>query len=139
MSTYEVLGQIFDAGGCLVAVRESRFDADAAFVTGIQLEFENMIVAAVAEGEFDTITLRRGPLGQDPEATTHVVNADSSWSAALGKDLRWGWLMKNHQGYEDGIQFEFAETTEGPGITIQLMVEASAITYSDVSRRGREC
>jgi len=133
VSTLDVLEGIFDRAGDLVAVTEHRFEGDAGFVVRVDLEFDALVVAVVAEEEFDTIALMLDLPEPEDDATVHTVTDDLPWSIVVGKHVRWGWLMTNHVGNEDGIQIEFTEKPEASGVTIQMMVVASAIYYFDVT------
>jgi len=131
----DVLSHAFQRGGDLVAVREHRFEGDPKLVTRVDLAFEKCAVAVVANGDDDTISLELELPDQDVDATVHDVTNDTPWSDKIGKPLLWGWAMINQQGYEDGIQLEFAETVEDQSRTIQLMVIGSSIEYRDVMVR----
>jgi hypothetical protein len=54
---------------------------------------------------------------------THI----SPWKDAVSRPLMWAWTMVNQQGYFDGIQLEFAESSEEEATRIQLLVIASSL------------
>jgi hypothetical protein len=56
------------------------------------------------------------------DATTTV-----EWASAVGKPILWFWTMKNHQGYRDGVQLQFATDVDEHPVTLQLLAVASTL------------
>ncbi len=60
----------------------------------------------------------------------------SLWPLLIGRRLWWGWILTNQQGYEDGVQLEFAPLEGQPGaeqaLKIQLVVAGSAFAVTKI-------
>jgi hypothetical protein len=41
--------------------------------------------------------------------------------------MQWGWELTNHQGYADGVRFEFADPNAGTSREVDLIVAASTL------------
>lgn len=57
------------------------------------------------------------------------------WRHAIGLTLMWSWKMTNQRGYFDGVQLEFAESTERPATRIQLICVASELKQQKLDAR----
>ncbi len=51
------------------------------------------------------------------------LTEQSSWSQLVGNYVAWAWTLTNHQGFEDGVQLEFVETSTMKSTILQLMAE----------------
>lgn len=82
----------------------------------------------------DDSTLEIGPVSAVVETYQSAnVSTHFPWAAALGKHARWVWLLENQDGYEDAIQFEFADTDRGGSVRIQLVAMNVAIQVNHVT------
>ena len=99
-------------------------------VVGFVLSFQNLELSIIAT-EDDTVELTQGTVGTDPDHSLHVSD-EVPWSQAIGKPLRWGWLMTNQQGYQDAVQFEFARSVAEPATIIQLVAIGSSLKVLSV-------
>nr|CCG06118.1 hypothetical protein [Hahella chejuensis] len=57
------------------------------------------------------------------------------WSLAIGSPLLWSWVLHNQQGYFDGIQLEFAKSTESRSVIVQLVALGSEIKQRDIAEK----
>ena len=126
MSNLKVLHELFERAGPLRDVWVARFEGNANFVTEAKLSFDG-VALVVAAGDLDTMAIRVGDPVKPENTTMHNVNVAAPWSAALGLALRWGWELTNHQGYADGVRFEFADSDAGISVAIEVIVMASML------------
>lgn len=127
MSNIDVLREVFDDGGRLKQVWEARFEGSADFITEMKFCFENCTLIVSADGEYDTVVLRKGGFSDDKDSEKINVSAILPWSKALDHGMCWGWELTNHQGYTDGIRVEFANPDTNASVEIELIVAASAL------------
>ena len=127
MSNITVLQQAFDRAGVLQEVWEARLEGAAHLVTELELRFENLVLVVSADGEADTVLLSVGEFTNDSDTVRVRVSESPPWSSIIGLGLRWGWELTNHQGYSDGIRFDFADSNRGVSHEIELVVAASTL------------
>jgi hypothetical protein len=127
MSNITVLQEVFDHGGVLQDVWEARFEGASHLITALKLRFEDVALIVLADGDADTVVLRVGDFTVDPEVVLVRVSEEPPWSEMVGLGIRWGWELTNHQGYSDGVRFEFADPNRGLSREIELIVEASTL------------
>ena len=120
----EALQKASDDGNRLVSVREALLEPGYSLISDIELEFEGCTVVVSAIEEFDTISISLSTL---PESRAFTPAANQFWQGCIGKQLQWAWLLKNHQGYIDGVRLEFFDP-DSPGSVIgELIVAASSL------------
>lgn len=89
----------------------------------IQLEFENSSLFISVDVDDDTVVVSAGGRGFRP--VSELTNA-AAFSTCIGLSLRWVWTLKNHRGYVDGIQAEFAGDAQS--CIVQFLAEASELS-----------
>ena len=94
------------------------------------LTFQNMELTVTAQDD-DSVELILGGVGTDSEHTLRS-NEEFPWSEAIGKPVRWGWMMTNQQGYQDAVQFEFARNIADTSTIIQLVAVGSSLKVLSV-------
>jgi hypothetical protein len=89
--------------------------------------FENDIFTVKAIAEDDTIEIANGI--PNFEQSYEIIQAPENdlLLKARHKKLRWAWLLTNHQGYNDGLRFEFANSFSEEKITVELITVASSL------------
>lgn len=109
-------------GAELDAVTEFR-EADAA--TELRLQFGSRFLVIRAEAEDDTanLSIETQLSGGD------VISGRQPWSDLIGKQIGWGWVMVNQQGYLDGVLLSFG----GVIPEILIAVVASALKVKRVA------
>lgn len=107
MTLLTELQRLCDEAGPLLAVRETRFEGSADFVTGYDFAFANLSARLLADGEFDTIRLVIAPGDVPTDSAALDVSANAPWTRAIGLELVWAWALTNQQGYTDGLRFQF--------------------------------
>jgi hypothetical protein len=127
MSNIAVLQQVFDRAGVLQDAWEARLEGTPHLVTELRLRFENLSLVLSADGEADTVLLWVGDFTEDADVVRVPVSESSPWSGIIGLGLRWGWELTNHQGYSDGIRFDFADPDMGVSQEVELIVAASCL------------
>ncbi len=70
-------------------------------------------------------------MAKDPGINMLDISETSPWSKCIGFPLMWSWTLTNQQGYEDGLQFEFAVNVESESTLVQILVGA----YDAASRK----
>jgi Family of unknown function (DUF6334) len=130
----DLLGEINDQAGILIQVKYL-IDIDySKSLEAVVLVFENKILTISVFAEEDTIELQScEPLLDDSHKLIGLSN-NNPWSFAIGKSLRWGWLLMNQQGYLDAIQFEFANNISDNSVIVQLVAVASRLRVYKLDR-----
>jgi hypothetical protein len=128
VSNHERIGILYDTAGPLVRVRYALFNHDIGevgddWITAIELTFEGVVASIYAEGALDTVRLELETMTVLDRCRT--IPAVSPWSRAIGGSLTWIWLLRNQQGYEDGLRFQFS--TSGSAVDIALIVIGSGL------------
>jgi hypothetical protein len=94
------------------------------------LRFERLTVTISVNPNDDTVEVAESErIGSNQVK----VLAEPLWPKAVGRPLRWAWLMTNQQGYRDGIQLELAHPDEPRGVCLQLVAVASALKLREVA------
>jgi hypothetical protein len=93
-------------------------------IFGVLLKFSDTEVYFLANEDDDTIQLHLKC--QDEKIL--LKQSEDIFCSVVGKAVRWLWVMTNNQGYQDGIQLEFANSIEEDPIIVQFMVIASRIS-----------
>jgi hypothetical protein len=94
----------------------------------IQFVCERGIFTVVAEGEFDTVSLK---LAEGSAEFKRDISDTEPWIQVLEKPILWAWLLTNEKNYTDGFQFE-VRTSDGY-VDVQLMCQASSFDVRFVS------
>jgi len=113
--------------GKLISVyyHESVFDdGSPSMLSAIQLQFEAGDVYHEALCDTDEITCNSNLV--DSYDNSINVSKTEPWKTIIGNEVNWIWNLKNQQGYDDGIQYEF-KTSQTETQMIQLLVMASEI------------
>jgi hypothetical protein len=93
----------------------------------VEAALQTLALVVSADGEADTVLLRVGDFTSDPDMVLVRVSDSSPWSGIIGLGVRWGWELINHQGYSDGVRFEFANPDTGVSQEVELIAAASAL------------
>lgn len=99
------------------------FEGDPRFTSHIVLEFESMRLVLSTSEDDDSILLSKDL----PPMSNCVPRAASAWTPALGCAVIWCWLLTNHQGYVDGVRFDFRNTVSASPMIIEVLVAASML------------
>ena len=131
MSDYDRLGTLYDKAEKLVGVRYSLFDAGLDgpdWIETVEMQFENTVATIYVESEFDTVRVELSEMKIGSDCYIKDATSLKPWNDAVGKTLAWIWLLKNQQGYKDGLRFEFSsnEKSKTP-VIITLIAIASSI------------
>ena len=125
----ELIDQLCDTAGRLRSGRmllAADLDpGDQPMVVGLILSFDGVSVRISASDD-DELTLAEG--NQDFSGGHGAEIADSpTWKGALGRPILWVWRLVNQQGYQDCLQFEFAEHGGADSCTLQLVAAAGQL------------
>ena len=129
MHEKQILERVIEAIEVLLEVKYFRSSEQAA-IELIFLKFSKSDVYVYVNQEDDTLVVdQRHPQISEElnQFTPHKI-----WEEAYGQHIRWYWNMVNNQGYEDGLQFEFAQDVNDNPICLQLIAIASTISVSSV-------
>lgn len=113
MSNYDQIGILYEKTEKLIGVRYSVFDAGADgrdWIEAIEMQFESAVATIYVEPDFDTLCLELSEMKVDSDCYIKDATLVKLWNGVLGRRLSWIWLLRNQQGYEDGIRFEFSTT-----------------------------
>jgi len=131
MSNYDLIGTLYDTAGNLLKVQYSLYDAEPDgqdWIDAIELRFEHAIASVYAEADFDTVRVELAEVKTREGCSVKDATSIKPWAAAIGASPSWIWLLRNQQGYEDGIRFEFPASRSGAQETVvTLVVLASRI------------
>ena len=127
MTNLEVLHEVVERAGRLRSVSAARFEGLAHFVTQMVLSFDKMSLLVATDPDDDSIILRLDEFAADRATTVHDVSSSALWTPAIGLGLRWAWELRNHQGYADGVRFEFASPDGRASRRVEFIVAGSAL------------
>jgi hypothetical protein len=130
MSNYDQIGTLYDKAEKLIGVRYSLFDAELEgqdWIEAIEMRFENTVATIYVESDFDTLRLELSEMKVDSDCYITDATSVKPWDSVVGKHLSWIWLLRNQQGYEDGIRFEFSSKEREIPTIITLIGIASSI------------
>jgi len=103
------------------------------FTVFLKLVFQHETFFILANGDDSLELTRTFPNVPSLEELTQTRGAEMvPWRFAIGRHLRWGWMMINQQGYVDGIQLEFGNGDKEESISIQLLAIASSLKIQRV-------
>ncbi|WP_431685526.1 DUF6334 family protein [Hahella sp. NBU794] len=85
--------------------------------------------------EDDSFVLYANDWCSDPKWKSISFMKRRPWSLAIGNPLLWSWVLHNQQGYFDGIQLEFAKSTESRSVIVQLVALGSEIKQRDIAEK----
>ena len=120
-----LLHQVANDAGSLVQVQRVTWNELPNDVASFVLTFQKMQLTVNARDD-DTVELVEGAIASNPEYSLQTGD-EYPWSEAIGKPIRWGWLMTNQQGYQDGIQIEFAHNVAEPSTIVQMVAVSSSL------------
>ena len=116
--------------GKLLSVHRHVFEGDnneMNMISGLHLKFENGDVFNEALADTDEISCD-SELKENYDSFVDVSKL-LPWVKVINRKVRWCWQLRNQQGYNDAIQYSFANPSDSE-IIIQLLVIASEIkTY----------
>ena len=128
MANLDVLHMATYEGGELKKVEEARFDGQPHFVTAMVFAFEKLSLVISVNDYTDEVVLAVGDSKAPGEGLVVDVSTSPPWDKAIGREIRWAWRLTNQQGYDDGVQFEFANPNDSSECVIELIAEASMLT-----------
>jgi len=100
---------------------------EMSMMVAVKLTFEIAVVLLSAMND-DTMNVEFGGVFTNlDQHEVRPLTSLSPWKNAMSRPLAWAWRMTNQQGYFDGLQLDFAESTEVEASRIQLLVVASEI------------
>jgi len=126
----ELTTMCYEAGR-LVRVRHGvPVDVPTLVTTGV-LDFELGSWALTVNADDDTIRIATTEELRSEDVRLDDAPAESPWTRALGASVQWIWLLRNQQGYHDGIQFSFAHDGQ-VDCQIQMIAAASGWHFAAV-------
>ena len=63
------------------------------------------------------------------------LTEQSPWSQLVGNYVAWAWTLTNHQGFEDGVQMEFVETSTMTSTILQRWPKVGASASDSSTHR----
>lgn len=130
MSDKQFIEEIIRAREALIDVKYFSY-FDQGIVEILRLNFNKSHLYVSVNGEDDTIRIERDFPGKDEDWCQFAPH--ETWKNAYGKPILWLWYMENNQGYEDGLQFEFAQDAADKSICVQIIAVASQLSIKLVS------
>jgi hypothetical protein len=127
MTQLEHLQRIADRGGQLRAAHAHYIDGDRRLTSHIVLEFERERLVLLSDEDTDAIVLTG-----DAPSISGGAEAEL-WKAANGRSILWSWILTNHQGYVDGVRFDFRNTVVDHPVVIEVIVAASTLRTTVIS------
>lgn len=134
MSNFDQIGTLYDKAQKLIGVQYSVFDAGSDgqdWIEAVEMRFEETVATIYVKSDFDTLRLELSEMKVGSDCYIKDATSVRPWDGVLGKHLSWIWLLKNQQGYEDGLRFEFS-TTDGdnrPRIITLIGIASSIQMY----------
>lgn len=101
-------------------------------VSAFQLKFENGEVFHEALGDTDELSC--ASTLEDKYQEVLDVSDKAPWIDAIGKEALWIWTLTNQQGYNDAIQYSFANSVKENKSIIGLVTAASEITIYEICK-----
>lgn len=129
---YASIGALWDTAGALTGVKYAILESD--MLVAVELRFDGATATLYAQSEFDTVRVTREELKLsevdqelEPDEECRIVDVarKEPWMRAIGHRAVWIWLIRNQQGYEDGVRFEFSTPEADDNQIIELVVVAS--------------
>ncbi|MBX3243331.1 MAG: hypothetical protein KF685_02545 [Acidobacteria bacterium] len=131
MSNYDQITSLYDRAEKLIGVGYSVFDAGLDgkdWIEAIEMRFETTVATVCVEPDYDTLRVELTEMKVGSDCYFKDATSIKPWVDAVGCTAAWIWLLRNQQGYEDGLRFEFASRKEkGQESTITLIGIASSI------------
>jgi hypothetical protein len=128
-----LMGSMATNSGQLEDVDYFYWDDIRIFTVIIKLVFQHETFFILANGDDSLELTRKFPNLPSLEELTMTRGSEMvPWRFAIGRHLRWGWMMINQQGYFDGIQLEFGNGDKEESISIQLIAIASSLKIQTV-------
>lgn len=139
MSNYDHIGTLYDTAGKLTAVRYSIYDCEGEgqdWIDAIELRFEDAVASVYADDD-DTIRLELSGIIIRENCYTKIATSTDLWKSAIGASPTWIWLLKNQQGYGDGLRFEFSSTQKSDATCVITLIAIASGLQVFVSERVR--
>lgn len=127
----ESLQRIFDEAKRLIGVDLARFEGDRQFITAICSRFELLTAVCRAIPETDGLEMTISSLLLDEEEEIVSASELRPWADLIGGNVSCAWQLTNHQGYVDGVRFEFRKADARQ--IVEIIVAAAAIHISTVA------
>ncbi len=131
MSNYDQLGKLYDKAEKIIGVRYSVYNAGLDgkdWIEAVEIQFEDTIATINVESDFDTLHVELSEMKVSSDCYIKIATSLKPWNDKIGRSLSWVWLLRNQQGYEDGIRFEFSSKDgEKSRLIITLISIASSI------------
>lgn len=130
MTNYELSGMLYDKGEKLTGVRYAVYDAGTDgkdWIVAVEMQFEGTVATIYVEPEFDTLRLELDEMKVDSECYIELATLVEPWNGAIGQPVSWIWILKNQQGYEDGMRFEFLSREKETPVIVTMIGIASSI------------
>jgi len=130
MSNREKIEILYENAEKLTGVKYSVFDAGRDgpdWITAVEMRFENTVATVYVGPDYDTLRVELTEMKVDSDCYTKLVTSMIPWDGLIGRPISWIWLLKNQQGYEDGIRFEFLSREKEIPIIITMIGIASSI------------
>jgi hypothetical protein len=133
MSNRDKLEILYDKAEKLTGVRYSVLDAGrdrSDWIAAVEMRFENTVATVYVEPDYDTLLVDLTEMKADSDCYTKLVTSISPWDGLIGRPISWIWLLRNQQGYEDGIRFEFlSREKETPTIITMIGIASTLKIY----------
>lgn len=124
--------RLAEEGGDLRAAAYFYYPDSPKEILAVRLMLTNGDWMLAVDPDDDTLTLQTTPDDVFEEWKVFDASTYFPWAAALGKHVRWAWLMENQRGYTDGLQLEFADVERGGTVEVQLYAMASTVKVRSV-------
>lgn len=125
-----MLYEVCQTGGQFRGVLYSHFPgehSEPSIVTAVGLSFERMTITIRAVADDDTLSVSATPVAAETDEVLVDWTHSSPWAECVGREATWAWLLRNQQGYTDGVRFEFRSSNEPAAAIVELIVIASKI------------
>lgn len=133
---FEMMYEIWRKSGTLRSVKILRYQGleGVALVKGVSFQFSNAALSiSITEDTDEVMISEEDLLPLEDEEKVLDVSDDPEWSDVIGLTARWFWLLRNQQGYEDGMRIEFANVNKIEQMAIGVTLIAGACVF-EISR-----
>ncbi len=102
-------------------------------LVAIVLEFDRTSVSFAVGADDSINTVDSRPLETDQDYRVSDISGLSPWDESIGLPLLWSWTLTNQQGYNDGVQFDFAQDGGSRSVLIQILGLAGEVKVRRMS------